>query len=118
MTRLTRPITLPEDFPVTVKELTVGEVRNWLLDAETGVSEDPLHALALEDCSLADLARMSDIDARALEDYAPSELAPLIAAARELNPHFFRVRAALSGVARMMLKEAEALALSKTPAGL
>ena len=117
MNRLVRYITLADDFPVTVKELTVGEVRNWLLDAETGVSDDPLHSLALEECSLADLARMCDVDARALEDYTPSQLAPLVAVAKELNPHFFRVRAALSGVARMMLREAEALALSKTPAG-
>jgi len=114
--RLTRPVTLPDDCTVTVKELTVGEVRNWLLDAETGVSEDPLHALALEECSLADLARMSDVDARALEDYTPSELALLVAAAKELNPHFFRVRAALSGVARLMLKEAEQLSLTAAPA--
>lgn len=113
MSRLIREVALPDDFQVTVKELTVGEVRNWMLDAETGVSEDPLHALALEECSLADLSRMSDIDARALEDYTPSQLAPLVAAAKELNPHFFRVRAALSGVARLMLKEAEALALNK-----
>jgi hypothetical protein len=118
MSRLTRAITLPDDCAVTVKEMTVGEVRNWLLDAETGASEDPLHALALEDCSLSDLARMSDIDAQSLEGYTPSQLTPLIAAAKELNPHFFRVRAALSGVARMMLKEAEAMALSKAPAGL
>ena len=113
--RLTRPVTLPDDCTVTVKELTVGEVRNWLLDAETGVSEDPLHALALEECSLADLARMSDVDARALEDYTPSELALLVAAAKELNPHFFRVRAALSGVARMMLDEAQASQLNVPP---
>jgi hypothetical protein len=118
MSRLTRPITLPDDFPVTVKELTVGEVRNWMVDVETGAGEDPMHALALEDCSLSDLARMCDIGPGALEDYTPSQLAPLVAVARELNPHFFRVRAALAGVARMMLKEAEALASSKTPAGL
>ena len=116
MSRLTRPVTLPDDVLVTVKELTVGEVRNWLLDAETGVEGDPLHALVLEECSFDDLARMSDIDARALEGYTPSELAPLVAAAKELNPHFFRVRAALAGVARLMLKEAEQLSLTAAPA--
>ena len=101
---------------VTVSELTVGAVRDWLVEAESGGGEDPLHALALEECSLADLARMSDISAADLECYAPSDMADLIAAAKALNPHFFRVRAALSGVARLMLKEAEALASTATPA--
>jgi hypothetical protein len=114
--RLTRTVEMADAFPVTVKELTVGEVRNWMLDVETGKGEDPLHALALEECSLADLARMAEIEASALEDYTPSELAPLMEAAKALNPHFFRVRAALSGVARLMLKEAEALVLNKAPA--
>jgi hypothetical protein len=101
---------------VTVRELTFGEVRDWLVEAETGQAEDPLHALALEDCSLTDLARMSDFAAAELEGYAPSDLADLIAACKELNPHFFRVRAALSGVARLMLKEAAALGSTETPA--
>lgn len=118
MTRLTRSVTLSDDFCANVIELTVSEVRNWMVDAETGAGEDPMHALALEECSLSDLARMCDVSARGLEDFTPSQLAPLVAVAKDLNPHFFRVRAALAGVARMMLKEAEALALSKTPAGL
>ena len=116
MSRLTRPVTLPDDISVTVKELTVGEVRNWLLDAETGVEGDPLHALVLEECSFDDLARMSDIDARALEGYTPSELAPLVAAAKELNPHFFRVRAALTATARAVQREIEQMASTGTAA--
>lgn len=114
--RLTRTIEMADAFLVTVKELTVGEVRNWLLDVETGRGEEPLHALALEECSLADLARMGDIEVSALEDYTPSELAPLGEAAKALNPHFFRVRAALSGVARLILQEVEALVSTKPPA--
>jgi hypothetical protein len=106
------------DRSVEVRELTVAEVRNWMVDVETGASEDPMHALALEECSLSDLARMSNMTASDMEAHGPSELADLLAKCKQINPHFFRVRAALSGVARMMLKEAEALALSKTPAGL
>lgn len=101
---------------VTVRELTFGEVRDWLVETESGQAEDPLHALALEECSLADLARMSSISVRELEDYTPSSLTELLAACKALNPHFFRVRAALSGVARMMLKEAEQLSLTVPPA--
>lgn len=101
---------------VTVRELTFGEVRDWLTETETGQAEDPLHALALEECSLADLARMSSISVRELEDYTPTILTDLLAACKALNPHFFRVRAALSGVARLMLREAEQLSLTATPA--
>ena len=101
---------------VTVRELTVAEVRDWMVEAETGAGQDPLHALVLEDCGLGDLARMSDIGTAEMEAYAPSDLAELIAACKALNPHFFRMRAALSNVARVMLQEAEALALSATAA--
>ena len=104
------------DRLVTVRELTVREVRDWLADADCGAPDDPIHALAHEDCSLSDLARMSDIAARDLEDYTPSELEALVATARKLNPHFFRVRAALSGVARLMLREAAALVSTAPPA--
>lgn len=112
----TRTVTVGATFGVVVRELTFGEVRDWLTETETGQTEDPLHALALEECSLADLARMSSISVRELEDYAPSDLAELIAACKALNPHFFRVRAALSGVARLMLREAEQLSLTVPPA--
>lgn len=101
---------------VTVRELTVAEVRDWMVETETGAGQDPLHALVLEDCGLGDLARMSDVFAFELEAYAPSDLAELIAACKALNPHFFRMRAALSNVARVMLQEAEALASSATAA--
>jgi hypothetical protein len=111
----TRPVTVGA-VSGTVRELTFGEVRDWLTEAESGQAEDPLHALALEECSLADLARMSSITVRELEACAPSDLADLLAACKALNPHFFRVRAALSGVARLMLKEAEQLSLTATPA--
>lgn len=110
-----RTITLGEQN-VVVRELTFAEIRDWLVEAESGPDEDPLHALAFEECSLADLARMSSISVRELEAHTPSELAELLAACQALNPHFFRMRAALSGVARLMLKEAEQLSLTAAPA--
>ena len=55
---------------------------------------------------------MSDAAAEDLEAYPPSELDELIAAARAINPHFFRVRTALAGVARVMQAEASALTSS------
>lgn len=100
---------------VTIKELTVGEVRDWLTEVENERSEDPVHALALAECSLSDLARMSDIAAGSMEAFTPSELGDLVKACKDLNPHFFRVRAALSGVARMMLEGTSPPVLTETP---
>ena len=57
--------------------------------------------------SLDDLARMSDATAEALEGFTTSELEPLRDACKALNPHFFRVRAALIRVVQMMQKETE-----------
>lgn len=104
------------DTTINVRELTFAEVRAWMVEAETSGSQDPLHALALEDCGIDDLARMSDASVITIEKFAPSEIAELIATAKKVNPHFFRMRAALFGVARMMLAEAEALASTAPPA--
>ena len=101
---------------ITVRELTFAEVRDWLVETEAGADQDPLHALALDDCGLADLTRMCDASAAEFESCTPSDIAPLVDAAKKLNPHFFRVRAALSGVARLMLSEAQQLASSAPPA--
>ena len=87
---------------VVVRELTFQEVRDWLTAAESGATEDVLFALAFDDCSLSDIAYMSDAEAAQLVGYAPSELADLTKACKELNPHFFRVRTALSGAVRFV----------------
>lgn len=100
-----RAIDLP-GLSVSVRELTVAEVRAWLVEAEAGAAVDPLRAMVFDDCSLDDLARMSDVPAETLEQFTTSELAPLHDAAKALNPHFFRVRAALIRVARLIEAEA------------
>lgn len=85
---------------VSVYELTVSDVRDWVAEHEAGKVVDPLHCLVFDDCSLPDLARMSDMTVEEMEVLGPSELEPLRAKARALNPHFFRVREALAGVSR------------------
>lgn len=109
----TRPV-LVGALAVNVRELTFGEVRDWMVSSEAGAAIDPLHALAFDDCSLDDLARMCDRSAAELEEFTPSELESLVRTCKELNPHFFRLRAALSGVAQMMLREISA-GRSSTP---
>ena len=99
---------------ITVRELTVRDIRDWLVEAEAGVAVDPLHALAFEQFGLQDLARMCDATADDLECYPPSELDPLVAACKRINPHFFRVRGLLTGTAQVLLHEAGTL--SEQPA--
>jgi hypothetical protein len=93
---------------VTVRELTVADVRELLITSPR--QADPLHALAFDEFGLQDLSCQCDATPDDLEQFAPSDLQPLVDACRDLNPHFFRVRAALSGVARLMLAEAERIA--------
>jgi hypothetical protein len=98
--------------PVTVRELTVAEVRTWLVEIEAGIAVDPLGSMVFDDCSLDDLARMSDATATGMEALTYGELLPLRDACRALNPHFFRVRAAVQKVARAI--EAEAASMIST----
>ena len=92
---------------VIVHELTVAEVRDWLVEYETGtLGTDAVHAMVWEDYGLDDLARMCNTTAAELEDYTPRQLEPLVIVCKELNPHFFRPRAAVAAVARAMAAEA------------
>jgi len=101
---------------VTVRELTVREVRDWMVALETRQEADAIGALALDECRLEDLAHMSDISAADLEGYTPSEMADLVSVCKAINPHFFKVRAALTSVARVIQKEAQALVSTATAA--
>lgn len=92
---------------VTVRELTVREVRDWAQSIEMGlIKVDPVAFMAMEDCSLQDMEFMTDKTVAELEVLAPSELAEIVAICRKLNPHFFRLRAAMSGAALVMREEA------------
>ena len=85
---------------VTVRELAVTEVRDWVAEHEAGAVIDPLRAFVFDDCSLDDLARMCDLPAIDMEAFGPHELTPLRDKCKALNPHFFRVREALASVSR------------------
>lgn len=111
----TLPIQIGE-LIITVRELTVREVRDWATAVETGLLDiDPIGELALADCGLADLARMSDATAADLENLAGSDLEQIARAARKLNPHFFRLRAALAGAALSLTAEAQRMTSSAMP---
>lgn len=95
---------------VTVKELTVAEVRAWVTEIESGfIDYDAVGSLIFSDCNLSDLARLSDLEVGEMETLSFSDLSVLRDRCKALNPHFFRVREALKNVSRAMIEEANAL---------
>lgn len=77
---------------VTVRELTVAEVRQWLGDAGARPQIDTVDAMLFEEISLPDLARMTSLDVESMGDWQPSQLREVIAAAKDLNKDFFAMR--------------------------
>ncbi|MBF0626437.1 MAG: hypothetical protein HQL82_16735 [Magnetococcales bacterium] len=89
---------------VTVRELTVAEVRLWLKDLDQ-LREGAIDLVTegiMADASLGDVARMTDLQAADLDEMTPSAIEGLITACREINPHFFRMRDRLLEAARAM----------------
>jgi hypothetical protein len=94
---------------VTIWELSVAEVRNWVVETEAGAQVDPIRALIFDDCSLDDMARMCDMTAVDMEQFGPLELAPIRDKCKAFNPHFFKVREALVGVSRAIQQGLDSL---------
>jgi len=84
-----RVVNLP-GLVVSVHELSVAEVRAWVMEIESGAHFDAFHAMLSDSFYLPDLARISDASLAQLEAFTPSELEPLISAARSLNSDLFR----------------------------
>ncbi len=106
--------------PVTVRELTVGEVRAWLADAEGQMQRDAdgqpdiVGLLLLEDCTFGDLMQMSTITRERMDGATESDLLRLAACCKELNPGFFGMRARLMALGQRALDQ-QAPASSSSP---
>lgn len=74
---------------ITVRELTVGAVRGLL---ESGGSTSIVDQ-ALLDIPLTDLPVFTSLKAEEISDMRPSELHEVVAACKEVNPHFFAMLA-------------------------
>ncbi len=85
---------------VKVKELTVAEVRHWMMDmAAQEESKTPADNVAIvldqglfEGIGLSDIVRMTDLTKCQIEHFTPSELQVVIQKCKELNPDFFGMR--------------------------
>lgn len=91
---------------VTVRELTVGEIRDWVTEIESGRKAiDVAGEFLFDDCSVDDLVRMSDMPRGAFDNLAPSQIDPIREAARELNPGFFRARVAVAAAQASIVRQ-------------
>lgn len=91
-------------FSAIVKELTVAEIRQWLLESEREKVIEEVEAsdvdrqiatllFSKENVTFFDLAFMSDMEWKAMIPFAPSELEKLLTACKELNQFFFQILA-------------------------
>lgn len=105
--RITENVDFGEGRSVTVRELTVGEVRAWLAGLATAAAQpvDLVSDALFEGVSLADLGLFAEGEVNA-EDLTQSEVRAVFDVARRLNPDFFQLRG------RLLLASAPAIAPS------
>lgn len=84
---------------VTVRELTVGEIRSKLAAGMASVPTDALHVLMFGEFSIGDLMEFSDLTAQQVEGLKPSELREVWRRIHEVNADFFALCARLLALA-------------------
>jgi len=95
---LTKVIPLDPN-PVTVRELTVAEIRVWFADlTQPHADQDVVDLLLFRDVSLRELLLMSDITLDAVASLTPSAINKVIAGMKEVNSHFFDLRERLAEI--------------------
>lgn len=98
-----------------VRELTIAEVKNWLEGFQIGRECDLVNELAADGIALPDLAMMCDNTVAHFDSLTGRELQAVVDAAREVNPHFFRVLAAVKQAAETIAREIKAGHLPAIP---
>ncbi|RCX31702.1 hypothetical protein [Thioalbus denitrificans] len=87
------------ELTVTVRELTVSEVREWLqaisTESEENHETDLIDGFLFKELTLRDLRRMTDLSDDQVEASTPSQLRVVLEACKEVNPHFFELRTRL-----------------------
>lgn len=101
-----RTVTLREGttapVAVTVRELTVAEIRAWMADAKVPAQPDLVDNLLLPGAALPDLTHLSSLTAEQIDLLTPSELERVLAEAKEMNSHFFGLLAAVTTLSSQM----------------
>lgn len=92
---------------IEVRELTVGEIRQWLDDMgneSDGEEIDVVGLMLLEGVQLQDLALMTNLSVADMDAFTPSQLNELCLVCERVNPGLFRVSVPLLGLARRALE--------------
>ena len=95
---------------VTARELSVEEIYHWFSKAESRMNSateskekpDSVAALLFESVTYDDLEVITDITQTLWKSAYPSEIEVLIEAVKEINPHFFAMRARMSEILQAM----------------
>ncbi|QFT23564.1 hypothetical protein FIV02_18485 [Pseudomonas sp. THAF187a] len=78
------------NISVTVRELSVLQVRNWLAELLAPQAQRDLVDEALfTECSIGDLLRMTSLTREQFDGLRPSQIREVIELCKELNPDFF-----------------------------
>lgn len=99
--RITQLVELGEEQSVTVRELTVAEVRAWLLEGEREKGNKPsamesIGILFLEDTTLQDIAYMTGLKLQDFDNFTPSQVNKISEVCKSLNAPFFRIQKEIS----------------------
>lgn len=98
----TQTVTL-DSSTFTAYELSLNDLRTWYSNvAMPGGTCDVVNEIAVPDIGLDDLALMLHCEVSDLDQLTYRELVQLSAAAKEVNPHFFRMRAMITETMRMI----------------
>lgn len=98
---------------VTVKELTVNEIRAWFAREESRAKEqmekgasafDVVEEMLLRDVSLRDFLELTDLTKEEIGNAKPSELRAVMGKCKAVNDDFFVLRAKLLEIGLQALK--------------
>lgn len=112
---LAKAVPVPGSAMVTVRELTMTEVRDYVAAQFAAGYRDPFMALGFDGFGYDDLAAQCDATAVQLMAIAPSDLAPVVTACKEINPHFFRLRDAVAAVSLELAEKTRSMPSTEPP---
>jgi hypothetical protein len=96
--RITESVELSGGASVTVKELTVAEVRGWLLEGEREKKHkeksivESMGVLCIEGTTLQDLALMTDLKLADMDDWTNSDIQKVLEVCKRMNAPFFLIQ--------------------------
>lgn len=114
MQRITKRKELADGLMITSHEMTVGEIREWQAAAPTDI-EDIVGDFLCDDASISELARMTDWEVGDFDRLTQSQLTEVVALCREVNPHFFAMRARLEKAYRRVMDQVTRRSTGPTP---